>query len=307
MGVPPARSQPGPFPVAPNYPGPMDAIHRIARPSLRRPRALLAWEGWNDACDAASGAASFLLGQFELEPFALIEPEEFYDFQAHRPTVQTDEGGTRRLAWPGTRFYALELPGQPHDLVVVVGNEPNLRWKTYVRLVAQVLADADVESAVTLGAFIGQVAHTVPVPLMGVATHPELVRAHQLPPSSYEGPTGIIGVLLEACREMGLPVLSLWAAVPHYLAANPNPRAMLALLNKAAEVLELAIDTAELAKVADEFQGRVDAAMAENETFLAYVRRLEAEARSPLPTRLDPKGGDRLISEIEQFLRDRRD
>jgi proteasome assembly chaperone (PAC2) family protein len=285
----------------------MDPIHRLGRPALRRPRALLAWEGWNDACDAASGATAFLLGQYDLEPFAVIEPEEFYDFQAHRPVVHTEDGGTRRLTWPGTRFYAVEMADQPRDLVVVVGDEPNLRWKTYTRLVTQVLADADVEMVVTLGAFIGQVAHTVPVPLMGVATQPELVAAHQLSPSSYEGPTGIIGVLLEACREMGLPALSLWAAVPHYLAANPNPRAMLALLRKAAEVLEVAVDAAELTKVADEFQGRVDAAMAENETFLAYVHRLEAEAQPPLPTRLDPRGGDRLISEIEQFLRDRPD
>jgi len=283
----------------------MDPIHRLARPTLRRPRALLAWEGWNDACDAASGAAAFLLGQFDLEPFAVIEPEEFYDFQAHRPVVHAENGGTRRLTWPGTRFYAVEMPDQPRDLVVVVGDEPNLRWKTYTRLVTQVLADADVEMVLTLGAFIGQVAHTVPVPLMGVATQPELVANHQLSPSTYEGPTGIIGVLLEACREAGLPALSVWAAVPHYLAANPNPRAMLALLRKAAEVLEVAVDDAELAKVADEFQGRVDAAMAENETFLAYVHRLEAEAQPPLPARLDPRGGDRLISEIEQFLRDR--
>jgi len=285
----------------------MDAVRRIARPSLRQPRALIAWEGWNDACDAASGAAAYLLGQFDQEPFALIEPEEFYDFQAHRPTVETDEGGTRRLSWPGTRFFALELPDQPRDLVVVVGDEPNLRWKTYARLVTRVLADADVESVLTLGAFIGQVAHTVPVPMVGVATHPDLVRTHGLSPSSYSGPTGIVGVLLEACREMGLPALSLWAAVPHYLAANPNPRAMLALLDKAAGVLGVAIDTAELSKVAEEFQARVDAAMAENETFLSYVQRLEAEAGAPHPARLDPKGGDRLISEIEQFLRERRD
>lgn len=287
----------------------MDAIHRITRPSLRRPRALIAWEGWNDACDAASGAAAYLLGQFDLEPFALIEPEEFYDFQAHRPTVDTGDGGTRRLTWPGTRFFGLELPDQPRDLVVVVGDEPNLRWKTYARLVAHVLVDADVESVVTLGAFIGQVAHTIPVPLIGIATLPELVHAHRLAPSSYSGPTGIVGVLLEACREMGLPALSLWAAVPHYLAANPNPRAMLALLHKAAEVLGVAVDTAELAKVSEEFQARVDAAMAENETFLTYVQRLEAEAQAspPHPARLDPRSGESLISEIEQFLRERRD
>ena len=283
----------------------MDPIRRHGRPALRRPRALVAWEGWNDACDAASGAAAYFLGQLDLEPFVVIEPEEFYDFQVRRPTVKIDEGGTRRLTWPATRFYAVEMPERSHDLVVVAGDEPNLRWKTYARLVAQVLSEADVESVVALGAFIGQVAHTVPVPLMGVATDPALVAAHQLTPSTYEGPTGIIGVFLEACREVGIPALSLWAAVPHYLAANPNPRAMLALLETAGRILEVPFDTAELAKVAEEFKSRVDAAMAENATFLDYVRRLEAEARPHAPARLDPKGGDRLISEIEQFLRER--
>lgn len=285
----------------------MDPIRRLGRPALRHPRALLAWEGWNDASDAASGALAYLLGQFELEPFVVIEPEEFYDFQVHRPRVKVAEGGTRRLTWPATRFYAAELPEQPGDLVIVTGEEPNLRWKTYSRLVAQVLSDVDVEAVATLGAFIGEVAHTVPVPLIGVATDPALLAAHHLPASGYEGPTGIVGVFLEACREIGVPALSLWAAVPHYLAANPNPRAMLALLTKAGEVLEASFDTAELQKVAEEFQERVDAAMAENETFQAYVRRLEAEARSEVRPGLDPRGGDRLISEIEEFLKGRRD
>jgi predicted ATP-grasp superfamily ATP-dependent carboligase len=168
-----------------------------------------------------------------------------------------------------------------------------------------VLSEKDVEAVVTLGAFIGEVAHTVPVPLIGVATDPALVTAHHLTASGYEGPTGIVGVFLEACREVGVPALSLWAAVPHYLAANPNPRAMLALLDKAAAILEVPLDTAELAKVAEEFKERVDAAMAENETFQAYVRRLEAEARPQVRPGLDPRGGDRLISEIEEFLRGR--
>ena len=285
----------------------MDPIRRLGRPALRHPRALLAWEGWNDASDAASGALAYLLGQFELEPFVVIEPEEFYDFQVHRPRVKVAEGGTRRLTWPATRFYAVELPEQPGDLVIVTGEEPNLRWKTYSRLVAQVLSDVDVEAVATLGAFIGEVAHTVPVPLIGVATDPALLATHHLAASGYEGPTGIVGVFLEACREIGIPALSLWAAVPHYLAANPNPRAMLALLAKAGEILEAAFDTAELQKVAEEFQERVDAAMAENETFQTYVRRLEAEARSEVRPGLDPRGGDRLISEIEEFLKGRRD
>jgi proteasome assembly chaperone (PAC2) family protein len=219
--------------------------------------------------------------------------------------VKVAEGGTRRLTWPATRFYAVQMPEQSRDLVVVTGDEPNLRWKTYSRLVAQVLSDVDVEAVVTLGAFIGQVAHTVPVPLVGAATDPSLLAAHHLTPSRYEGPTGIIGVFLEACREVGVPALSLWAAVPHYLAANPNPRAMLALLEKASTVVEVPFDTAELAKVAEEFQQRVDAAMAENDTFQAYVRRLETEAQPEVRPALDPRAGDRLISEIEEFLRHR--
>ena len=284
----------------------MDAIRRTDRPVLRNPRALLAWEGWNDASDAASGAIAFLLGQHEVEPFAVVEPEEFYDFRASRPMVEIEEGGTRRLSWPATRFYALKMPNSAHDVVVMIGNEPSLRWKTYTRLVAQVLTEADVELAVTLGAFIGQVAHTVPVPLIGVATDPDLVIRHNLSTSDYEGPTGVVGVMLEACREMGLPTLSLWAAVPHYLAANPNPKAMLALLQGAAGILEFEVDTAELTQVATEFTGRVDEAMAENEAFVSYVQRLEAESGTPIST-VRSGDGDQLITEIEQFLRNRDD
>jgi proteasome assembly chaperone (PAC2) family protein len=285
----------------------MDPIHRLSRPALRSPRALLAWEGWNDACDAASGALNFLIGQLEPEPFALIEPEEFYDFQNHRPTVAIDEGSTRRLTWPTTRFYAIELPEQAADLVLVVGQEPSLRWKTYSRLVTQVLAETDVELAITLGAFIGQVAHTVPVPLSGAATDPKLAGAFGLHPTGYEGPTGIVGVTLEACREAGLPAVSLWAALPHYLAANSNPKGMLALLEKAAEVTGVHLDTAELGKVAGEFQDRVDTALAQNPNFVAYVRRLEQEAPTPMMPGVGPRDGDKLISEIEQFLRESTD
>jgi proteasome assembly chaperone (PAC2) family protein len=283
----------------------MDPIRRLSRPALRRPQAVLAWEGWNDACDAASGATAFLLGQYELEPFAILEPEDFYDFQSSRPKVETGNGGNRRITWPATRFYAIELPEQDRDLVIVVGNEPNLHWKTYTRLVAQVLTETDVEQALTLGAFLAQVAHTVPVPLVGVATDPDIVAEHQLATSDYEGPTGITGVMLEAFREIGMPALSIWAAVPHYLAANPNPKAMLALLEKAADTFGISIDTTELSRVADEFQSRVDEAMAENESFVAYVHRLERESTGAPPGVIDPGESDQLISEIEHFLRNR--
>ncbi len=283
----------------------MDPVRRLHRPSLRRPRALIAFEGWNDASEAASGAAGFLLGQFDVEPFAVIEPEEFYDFQSTRPTVEIDDGGTRRLSWPATRFYALALADEARDLVVVIGDEPNLRWKTYARLVVQTLADVDVDEAVMLGAFIGQVPHTAPVPLMGVGTDPEMVIRRGLLPSRYEGPTGIVGVVMEAFREMGIPALSIWAAVPHYLAANPNPMAMHALLTEAGAALEITSDTSEVAKVADEFRRRVDEAMLQSTDLEAYVRRIEQESDADGPRSVDPSESAALITEIEQFLRDR--
>jgi proteasome assembly chaperone (PAC2) family protein len=279
----------------------MDAVRRSFRPALRSPRALIAWEGWNDAASAASGAAAFVLGQHDdPDPFAVIEPDEFYDFQARRPLVEVSDGGTRRLVWPSTRAFALEREQADHDLIVITGDEPNLRWKTYTRTLGALLMDSDVDLVVTLGAFIGQVAHTRPVPLIGVATDPALVDRHGLVGSRYEGPTGIVGVMLEACRETGIPALSLWAATPHYLAANPNPKAMLALLDKAAEVMDVPIDTTELAQVAADFQRRVDEAMAENEDFVGYVHRLEEQAASDQP--IDPKRSAHLITEIEDFL-----
>ncbi len=257
---------------------------------------MVAFEGWNDAADAASGAIGYLLAETEAEPFAVIDPEEFFDFQSQRPQVTVDEGGTRSLTWPATRCFALHRPGEPRDLVVVLGEEPNLRWKTFARHVAQVLTETDVELVVTLGAFIGQVAHTVPVPIAGVATDPALLARHQLSPSRYEGPTGIVGVLVEACREAGLPTVSLWAGTPHYLAANSNPVAMRALLRRAAEILEIAVDTAELDEVVAEFLERIDSAMDASSDLSDYVRQLE----------LGHNGADAdgLIQDIEQYLRD---
>lgn len=285
--------------------GSMDHVRRFHRPVLRSPRAIMAWEGWNDACDAASGAVAYLLGQYDdSEPFAVIEPEEFYDFQTRRPRVEISDGGTRRITWPVTHAFALEVPESLNDVVVVLGEEPNLRWKTYTRSIGKLLAETDIELVVTLGAFIGQVAHTRPVPIVGVATDPSLVEHHGLMTSSYEGATGIVGVMLEACREVGIPALSLWAATPHYLAANPNPKAMLALLSTASRVMDVPIDTAELERVADEFQERVDEAMAENEDFGGYVRRLEQEVPENGPP-IDPSRSDHLISEIEHFLKER--
>jgi proteasome assembly chaperone (PAC2) family protein len=283
----------------------MDPIRRFAKPTLRRPRALIAFEGWNDASDAASGVAAYLLGQHDVtEPFATIEPEEFYDFQSSRPVVSIDEGGTRSLTWPKTHLYAIRLPADDRDLVVVLAEEPSYRWKTYSRLITQLLSECDVEEVVLLGAFIGQVPHTRPVPIIGVATDPELVHRYGLLTSAYEGPTGIVGVMQEACREVGLPAMSLWSAVPHYLAANPNPRAMLALLNQAAKILRLKVDASELRTVAEEFNDRVNAAIAASDEFAEYISTLEEHDDETVPV-LDPDRSPELVNEIEDFLRDK--
>jgi len=280
----------------------MDAIHRFSRPALRRPRAIIAFEGWGDACESASGAANFLIGALDAEePFAVIDPEEFFDFQAHRPTVSIGDGETRRLTWPTTRFHDVPLPQDDRDLVVVTGDEPSHRWKTYSRHLTQVLAEADVEEVILLGAFIGQVAHTQQVPVIGVATDPAMVIRNGLLTSSYEGPTGIVGVVVEACREAGIPALALWAATPHYLAANPNPKAMLALATRATSILGITVDFTELETVTDEYLGRVNAALESSDEFSEYVTQLEQI--EPTADTLDAGAAEGLVTEIEDYLR----
>lgn len=284
----------------------MDPIRRFSKPTLRRPRAVVAFEGWNDACDAASGAINYLRNLADAEePFVVIDPEEFFDFQERRPTVQVDEGGTRSLTWPVTKFFAAPQPEEACDLLLVLGEEPRLRWKTFSRSVTQVLVEMDVEEVVLLGAFIGEVPHTKPVPVVGVATDPMLVRKHGLHPSKYEGPTGIIGVLQEACKEVGLPTITLWAATPHYLAANPNPKAMLALLTRCGDVLDMRIDTDELETVAEEFTRRVERAIEASSDLATYVEKLTQRDGSGSDDELDDAVTEELVTEIENFLRKR--
>ncbi len=276
----------------------MDAVRRLTRPVLRRPRALLAFEGWNDACEAASGTLSYLLGKFGArEPFAVIEPEDFFDFQEHRPTIRVGAGSTRRLEWPETRFFAVELPEDDRDLVVVLGEEPSFRWKTFSRIVASLLGDVGVEEVILLGAYIGQITHRSPVPLSGVATDPSLVGRNGLEPTVYEGPTGIVGVLLEAFRELGIPALGIWAATPHYLAANPNPTAMLAMARKLADVLELGEVGEVDAELDEEFRRRVDEALGDDE-LAQYLD--DGTGDGP---EVAPETTDELVTEIERFLR----
>jgi predicted ATP-grasp superfamily ATP-dependent carboligase len=278
----------------------MDPVHRRARPHLRRPKAVIAFEGWNDACEAASGAVLYLLGRSHItEPFATIEPEEFFDFQEHRPDVDIDGGGTRKITWPDTRFYAVPQTGADHDLILVVGDEPSFRWKTFARTLVAVLDENGVEDVVLLGAYIGQASHRQPVPLTGAGTDPDTITRHGLDTSSYEGPTGIVSVIVEACREAGIPALSIWAATPPYLAANANPATMLALIEKTADVLATPVDTTSLRKLARDFVQRVDEALEdEDEDLVEFISSLEQ------PTAEDQGDGDDLVNEIEEFLKE---
>jgi proteasome assembly chaperone (PAC2) family protein len=278
----------------------VDPVRRFDRPALRRPRAVLAFEGWNDACDAASGALRHVLERWGIHrPFAVIESEEFFDFQEHRPTVSVLDGTVESMTWPETRFFAVSRPDLEHDIVVVVGDEPTFRWKTFARTVTAVLSDCGVESATMLGAYIGSVTHSSPVPLSGVATDLSHLDGTGLPPTDYEGPTGIVAVLGEACREAGIPATSVWAATPHYLAANANPMAMRALLRKAGQIVGFAGDSDELRALEADFILQVDEAVAESDDLAEYVREIAENDRS-----LDPTQTGELFDEIERFLKD---
>ncbi|MBT8248448.1 MAG: PAC2 family protein [Acidimicrobiia bacterium] len=278
----------------------MDPVRRLSDPGLRNPVALVAFEGWNDASDAASGTVSYLIGQHDAEPFLIIDPEEFIDFHETRPIVSVADGVTERLAWPATRMYGVQQEGA-QDLLLVLGDEPQLRWQTFGAILVDELRRIGVDQVVMLGAFLGQVPHTAPVPIFGTAgSTDELIRLG-LSGANYEGPTGIVGVLAHLFREEGIPALSLWAATSHYLGTNPNPKAMLALLERAAAILGISIDATELAEIAGEFEVRVDAAMSASEEFSTYVTRLETLAEG---ADLEDSAAADLISEVEDFLKD---
>ena len=271
-------------------------------PKLRSPGALVAFSGWGDAANAATGAVEYLMRGYDGgRLLAQISCDEYLDFTQRRPIVSMVEGGARRVTWPDTAAYGIELEGQPRDLVVVLGEEPHLAWRRFAATVIELLQTLGVSQVVTLGAFIGQVAHTLPVPVVGVLEDPELLEKHGLMASNYEGPTGIVGVLNDAFVNADLDSASLWAAIPHYLAANPNPRAMLALLQRAAALLGVAVETTALAVEAAEFQSKVDEAVLRSSELAGYVRRLEQAGDQP---EMQADAGAELVTEIEHFLRE---
>jgi proteasome assembly chaperone (PAC2) family protein len=262
-----------------------------------------AFRGWNDGAQGASLAASFLAQAWEARRFADIDPEEFFDFQATRPHVALDEGLTRRIDWPETAFYHASIPGLERDAVLALGIEPNLRWRTFSEEVVELAQDLEVELVVTLGALLADVPHTRPAPVTGSASDPKLVEELGLASSRYEGPTGIVGVVHDACRRAELSSASLWAAVPHYASLAASPKAALALCLRLADLLGTEFDLADLERASAAYEAQVSEAVASDEETEAYVQQLE-ERRDALGEELDMPSGETLAAELTRFLRE---
>lgn len=286
-------------------------IHEIPQ-RLRRPVLLMAFTGWNDASEAASTAARTLARAFSAEPFATIEPEEFYHFGLSRPHIRFKEGSQteREVLWPATEFFAARAPDLDRDVVIGVAIEPHLKWKTYCGLILELARRCQVSLVLTLGALLADVAHTRPIRLTGMASDRELAAMLGISPTRYEGPTGIVGVLNATCREQGMATASLWANVPHYISGAENPRAALTLVQRVAQFLHAPVDLSELEEAAGQFEQSLAEVVAKNAEIAAYVRKLEE--RSPDEEEPSPVGREELpptsdvVAEIEQFLRQHR-
>jgi len=279
----------------------MSSLAWEQRPELRRPVLVAGFEGWNDAASAASEAAGWLTRQFGATKMASMDPEEHFDFQSARPTVELVDGVTRDLTWPANEFFA--VPVDARDLVVLRGVEPNLRWPSFCREVLGVAGETGCEMVVTLGALLADVPHTRPVRVTGATTDPELMASLHLQRSRYEGPTGIVGVLHDTARATGIASASLWAPVPHYVSTPPNPLATRALLDRLAQLLGTTFELGELDELSQAWQTRVNEVVSQDDDVRSYVGQLEerydAEAETDIPS------GEGLADEVEQFLRDR--
>ncbi|MFD6153858.1 PAC2 family protein [Streptomyces sp. NPDC060243] len=271
-------------------------------PELIDPIMVAAFEGWNDAGDAASSAVAHLEQEWKGEVFAALDAEDYYDFQVNRPTVFMEDG-TRKITWPTTRLSVVRITGErPRDLVLVRGIEPSMRWRSFCNELLGFAHELGVEMVVVLGALLGDTPHTRPVPVSGVTSDPDLARTMDLEESKYEGPTGIVGILQEACTHAGVPAVSLWAAVPHYVSQPPNPKATLALLNRLEDLLDLRVPLGELVEDARAWQLGVDQLAAEDSEVAEYVQSLE-EARDT--AELPEASGEAIAREFERYLRRR--
>jgi predicted ATP-grasp superfamily ATP-dependent carboligase len=266
-----------------------------------------AFQGWNDAGDAASSAVSFLAASLNARRFARIDPEEFYDFQANRPNIQLTEGKGREIVWPTVEVFEALAPRAPRDLVLVQGVEPSMRWRAFSAHLVELAEALGVQMVVSLGALLADVPHTRPVTMTGFASDPALVERLGLSPSNYEGPTGIVGVLHSACMDAGLPSASLWAGVPHYVAAATNPKAALALVRRVEGLVGVSVDASDLEVSATDYERQVGLAVQSDPDIQAFVERLEqaAESEEAEIAPEDVPSGDILAREFQRFLRQR--
>jgi predicted ATP-grasp superfamily ATP-dependent carboligase len=285
--------------------GTVDHVRWHARPALDRPVLVAAFEGWNDAGDAASGAVRYLIDRYDAELVAEIDPEEFFDFTSTRPQAEIDGEGVRHIVWPTTSVYSATLPGEAGDALLMIGTEPQLKWRTFCAQVTGLAEELGCRLVVILGALVAEVPHSRPVPVVGTVSDPALQADLGLRPSSYQGPTGVVGVLSAACREAGLAAASLWAAVPTYVPTAPSPKAVLALLEQTSEVLGMWVPTTDLEIAAAAYERQVTELVEEDEETSDYVSQLEQ--RHDAGGGDDDEGARSLVEEVERYLRDRRE
>ena len=252
-----------------------DPLTFESRPALRRPVMILGFAGWSDAGASATTSVRYLIEQLLAAKFASIDPEDFYDFSIQRPQVRLTDGLQRELHWPSYDFYHGSGIGIERDFVFGIGAEPHLRWRGFCDMILRLVRECKIEMLVTLGAYLDEVLYTRPVPLTGFSSDPKLMSELDLLPSRYQGPTGIVGALGDACRKSGVPNMSLWATLPHYLSASPNPRGALGLVLRLTQWLGLRVDTGPLERAAAEFQNKVNEVVNNDPNLSAFIRELK--------------------------------
>jgi proteasome assembly chaperone (PAC2) family protein len=280
-------------------------IHQI--PLLRNPVMIVAFSGWNDAAEAASGAVEHLLSGWRdksddvlPELIAQVESEDYYDFQVNRPQVSIDESQIRSITWPSTQVFGLAVPSMPRDLVIVTGVEPSMRWKSFTSDLLDLADDLEVSLVVTLGSLLADTPHTRPITVTGTGAHLSIADRLGVSVSKYEGPTGILGIIQDACMRRGVDAISLWAAVPHYAASSPSPKVTLALVNTLEEFLDVSIPLSDLPERADIWEKEVNDLAAEDSEVADYVKALE---ESKDAAELPEVSGDSIAKEFERYLR----
>ncbi len=280
-------------------------IHQI--PLLREPIMIMAFSGWNDAAEAASGAVEHLLSGWRdknddviPELIANVESEDFYDFQVNRPVVSIDESEIRSITWPSTQVFGMAIPSMKRDLVIVTGVEPSMKWKSFTSDLLDLADDLEVSLIISLGSLLADTPHSRPITVTGTGAHPSIANRLGVSVSKYEGPTGILGIIQDGCMRRGIDAISLWAAVPHYASNAPSPKATLALINTLEEFLNIKIPLSDLPDRADAWEREVNDLAAEDSEIADYVKALE---ESKDAAELPEVSGDTIAKEFERYLR----